>query len=200
MAGTLGADSKRSARVEESGRNSRLRSPSDPQRRLKAGRCVDDAHAAGKAAPIGGTMRRSTSEPDVDPRRRSKSAWVIGVDDSDDDDNPHGIWVVADPCSPCFGQKYSDIKAIAEKGVTCGQFCLVPGEAAGGAGGTRHGGEGAILLQQARSRSNFMSLRFLPDTLTVTLCQVLSSTNTSFSPSIDNRPSKNSLYRGCESL
>ena len=102
-------------------------------------------------------MRRSTSEPDVDPRRRSKSAWAIGVDDSDDDDNPHGIWVVADPCSPCFGQKYGDIKAIAEKGVTCGRFCLVPGEAAGGAGATRHGGEGAILLQQARSRSNFMS-------------------------------------------
>jgi hypothetical protein len=56
----------------------------------------------------GGSLRKSSSETDL-PERRGRR-W----DSDSDEEGGEDIWVVADPCSPEFGQVFADAKAIAE--------------------------------------------------------------------------------------
>ena len=83
----------------------------------KAQRSTAGAPPAPAAAAAGGMLRRSNSEPDL-PERRSRG-WGRGVD-SEDGDEEGEMWVVADPCSPEFGQVFADANVIAEAGVSCG--------------------------------------------------------------------------------
>jgi len=100
-------------------------------------------------------LKRSTSESDFASR-----GWRC--DDGDEHDSNSSIWVVADPCSTDFGQKYTNMKAIVETGMTCGDFCLVP-RVVGGAGGAAGGGarcgdhKDVVLLQHVTSRASFKS-------------------------------------------
>ena len=80
---------------------------------------------------VGSVLRRSNSEQDFVPRSRNRRFLTTGIDDTEEE-NENDIWVVADPCSPDFGQKYTNMKAIAEKGMACGEYCLVPSEKGGG--------------------------------------------------------------------
>ena len=98
---------------------------------------------------VGSVLRRSNSEQDFVPRSRNRRFLTTGIDDTEEE-NENDIWVVADPCSPDFGQKYTNMKAIAEKGMACGEYCLVPSEKGGG-------GKEAILLRQAASCASFKS-------------------------------------------
>ena len=122
----------------------------------KAQRSTAGAPPAPAAAAAGGMLRRSNSEPDL-PERRSRG-WGRGVD-SEDGDEEGEMWVVADPCSPEFGQVFADAKVIAEAGVSCGEYCLVPREKGGLLGSKGASGErkDAILLQRTTSRAGFKS-------------------------------------------
>jgi hypothetical protein len=72
---------------------------------------------------------------------------------SDSDDGDDGSrWVVADPCSPDFGQEYTNLKTIAEAGVTSGQYCLVP-DVRSSEGGAAD--RSVLILKHVRSRAQF---------------------------------------------
>jgi len=111
------------------------------------------AQAGGSAVAAGGSLRKSSSETDL-PERRGRR-WDSDSDEEGGDD----IWVVADPCSPEFGQVFADARAIAETGVSCGEYCVVPRARSAQLSSKSANRERkeAILLQRTASRARFRS-------------------------------------------
>ena len=95
-------------------------------------------------------LRRSTSETDVSSRRSTRLRCQVQQSDEEDDGDADK-WVVADPCSPDFGQEYADVKAIAEMGVTSGEYCLVPSMRSSGGSAD----SSVFILKLVRSRAQF---------------------------------------------
>ena len=119
---------------------------------------------AGSASPpanvaddVPNRLRRSGSESDVILSRETSRKLQLETSDSEDDGDAN-VWVVADVCSPDFGKRFTNMKAIAEVGVTCGDYCMIPRKIGTGnrAGAVSHREEKeVILLKLVPSRARF---------------------------------------------